>query len=72
MYHYDPAIALEELKDDAVLPNPVHVRDMMLRGHLDAEHSLELNRLFVEYQRHFGDAQKIARELIGKLAEKAA
>ena len=69
MYHYDPATALEELKDEAVLPNPVHVRDMMLRAHLDPEHSLELNRLFVEYQKQFAEIQKTARELIGKLAK---
>jgi len=25
MYHYDPKIALEELTEDATLPNPVHV-----------------------------------------------
>ena len=51
MYHYDPQTALEELNEEAVLPNPVRVRDMMLRAHLDADHSLEYNRLFVEYQR---------------------
>ena len=32
MYHYDPKTALEELTEDATLPNPVHVRDMMLRS----------------------------------------
>jgi hypothetical protein len=31
MYHYDPTTALEELTEDATLPNPVHVRDMILR-----------------------------------------
>ena len=41
MYHYDPTTALEELNEEAVLPNPVHLRDMMLRAHLDADHSLE-------------------------------
>ena len=30
MYHYNPSTALEELTEDATLPNPVHVRDMML------------------------------------------
>ena len=35
MYHYDPAAALEELRDDAVLPHPVHLRDMILRTKLD-------------------------------------
>jgi hypothetical protein len=69
MYHYDPVIALEELKEDAVLPNPVHVRDMMLRAKLSADRSLELNRLFVEYQRQYGELQKIARDLLGHLAE---
>ena len=51
MYHYDPNTALEELTEDATLPNPVHVRDMMLRKKLSADKSLELNRLFVEYQK---------------------
>jgi len=71
MYHYDPATALEELKDEALLPNPVHVRDMMLRAHLDAGSSLELNREFAEYQRHFGSAQKLARDLLEKLASRS-
>ena len=31
MYHYDPSTALEELREDATLPNPVHLRDMILR-----------------------------------------
>jgi hypothetical protein len=68
MYHYDPAIALEELKEEAVLPNPVHLRDMMLRAHLSADRSLELNRMFVEYQRQYGELQKQARELLAALA----
>ena len=37
MYHYDPNTALEELTEDATLPNPVHVRDMILRKRLSAE-----------------------------------
>jgi len=70
MYHYDPAVALEEMKDDTVLPNPVHMRDMILRAHLTPDKSLELNRIFLEYQKHFGEALKLGRELLGKLAEK--
>lgn len=70
MYHYDPNAALEELTEEAVLPNPVHVRDMMLRAHLEADRSLELNRLFTEYQKHFGEAQKLAKELLAKLASR--
>jgi hypothetical protein len=67
MYHYDPVTALEELTEDALLPNPVHVRDMMLRKHLSADNSLELNRLFVEYQKFFGEAQKLGKEILKRL-----
>jgi hypothetical protein len=67
MYHYNPTTALEELKEDAVLPNPVHVRDMMLRAKLSPDRSLEMNRLFVEYQRQFGELQKLGKELLGHL-----
>lgn len=68
MYHYDPKTALEELGEEAVLPNPVHVRDMILRAHPRPEQSLEWNRRFLEYQKHFGEAQKLARELLKELA----
>jgi hypothetical protein len=68
MYHYDAKTALEELTEDATLPNPVHVRDMMLRRHLSVDQSLELNRLFVEYQKFFGDAQKLGKEILRQLA----
>ena len=68
MYHYDPSTALEELKEEAVLPNPVHVRDMILRAHPSADRSIELNRMFLEYQKLFGELQKQARELLAALA----
>ena len=68
MYHYDPNTALEELTEDAILPNPVHVRDMMLRKKLSADKSLEMNRLFVEYQKFFGEAQKLGKEILQQLA----
>jgi hypothetical protein len=64
MYHYDPQTALEELKEEAILPNPVHVRDMLLRAKLKPEESLELNRLFVEYQAQFGGLQKSAKAIL--------
>ena len=70
MYHYDPTTALEELNEDATLPNPVKLRDMMLRAHLDADHSLEYNRMFVEYQKRFGELQQIGRQLLEGLAGK--
>ncbi|MGA3055092.1 MAG: hypothetical protein ABSD63_12855 [Candidatus Korobacteraceae bacterium] len=68
MYHYDPQTALEELNEEALLPNPVRVRDMMLRAHLDADHALEYNRLFVEYQKGFGELLEIGRQLLKGLA----
>jgi hypothetical protein len=70
MYHYDPATALEELSEEAILPNPVHVRDMILRKRLTPDRSLEINRLFVEYQKFFGEAQKLGKEILKQLAER--
>ena len=67
MYHYDPNTALEELTEDATLPNPVHVRDMLLRKKLTADKSLEMNRLFVEYQKFFGETQKLGKEILKRL-----
>jgi hypothetical protein len=69
MYHYNPDTALEELTEDATLPNPVHMRDMLLRKQLTADKSLELNRLFVEYQKFFGEAQKLGRQILTQLTE---
>ena len=69
MYHYDPKTALEEITEEAILPNPVHVRDMMLRKQLTPDKSLELNRLFGEYQKSFGEAQKSGKELLQRLAK---
>jgi hypothetical protein len=67
MYHYDPNTALEELTEDATLPNPVHVRDMILRKHPSTDKALELNRLFVEYQKLFGETQKLGKEILRRL-----
>ena len=68
MYHYDPNTALEELTEDATLPNPVHVRDMILRKHPSTDKALELNRMFVEYQKSFAEAQKLGKEILKQLA----
>jgi hypothetical protein len=68
MYHYDPQTALEELAEEAALPNPVHMRDMLLRKHLTADRSLALNRLFVEYQKSFGQAQELGKQILKQLA----
>jgi hypothetical protein len=71
MYHYNPSTALEELAEDTTLPNPVHVRDMILRRRLTADQSLELNRIFLEYQKFFGEAQKLGKEILTRLAGSA-
>jgi hypothetical protein len=68
MYHYDVPTALEELSEEAVLPNPVHMRDMILRAHLAPERSIEANRLFLDYQKHFGEAQKLGKQLLQNLS----
>ena len=66
MYHYNPTTALEELNEEAALPNPVRLRDMLLRAHLDAEHSLEFNRLFVDYQKQLRRIAKAGPHLAGR------
>ncbi len=68
MYHYDPKLALDELRDDAVLPHPVHLRDMILRTKLDPTAALELNHEFQEYLATFGKLQATAREILEQLA----
>jgi hypothetical protein len=70
MYHYDATTALEELTEDATLPNPVHLRDMILRKRLKPEESLELNRQFTEYQKFFGETQKLGRQILAELAHR--
>ena len=69
MYHYDPRTALDELRDDATLPHPVHLRDMILRTMLEPTSALELNREFQDYLTRFGETQKIARVILERLAE---
>jgi len=68
MYHYNPSTALDELTEEAALPNPVHLRDMILRKKLSASQALKLNRIFVEYQKFFGEAQKLGEEILKQLA----
>jgi hypothetical protein len=67
-YHYDPKVALEELAEEALLPHPVKLRDMILRTKLDPAGALEVNREFQDYLSHFGETQKIARQLLERLA----
>ena len=65
----DPQEALQELNEEALLPNPVKVRDMLFHAKLAPDQSLELNRQFTEYQKHFGEALKLAKQILGKLAK---
>ena len=71
MEAYDVKSALDELKEDAILPHPVRMRDMILRTQLDADEALELNREFQSYLSHYGQTQKVAMEILQKLAASA-
>jgi hypothetical protein len=68
MYHYDPSIALEELTEDAVLPHPVKLRDMIMRIKLQPGEAQTMNQEFQDYLTRFGEIQKIARTMLEKLA----
>jgi hypothetical protein len=68
MPSYDAKSALEELREDSVLPHPVRLRDLLLRTKLDPEAALELNREFQNYLSHFGETQKIAGNILERLA----
>lgn len=72
MYHYDPQTALEELQEDAMLPSPVHIRDIIIRSKLRPDQSLELNREFQNYLRAFGEAQEAAKLILQQLAKNQA
>lgn len=69
MYHYDPETALIELKEEGLLPNAVHMRDMVFRAHLDTDDSIAVSRLLQEYITHFGEAMGKGREILNKLGE---
>jgi hypothetical protein len=68
MYHYNPKTALEELNEEAMLPHPVKLRDMILRNQLGPQDAQLLNHDFQEYLTRFGELQKIAGGILDKLA----
>jgi type II secretory pathway predicted ATPase ExeA len=68
MYHYDAKQALEELQEDALLPHPVKLRDMILRTQLGPNEAQALNQEFQTYLTKFGELQKSARGVLEKLA----
>ena len=68
MYHYDPLTALEELKEEALLPHPVKLRDMILRNKLGPQEAQTLNQEFQQYLTKFGELQKIAGTILEQLS----
>ena len=72
MEPYDVKSALEEMKEDAVLPHPVRLRDMILRIPHGASEALEMNREFQNYLTHYGETQKVALEILERLAASEA
>jgi isochorismate hydrolase len=68
MYHYDVNIALEELQEEALLPHPVRLRDMILRTQLGPKEAQLLNHDFQDYLARFGEIQRVARGILEKLA----
>jgi hypothetical protein len=68
MYHYDPKIALEELQEDALLPHPVKLRDMIMRIQLQPNEAQSMNQEFQDYLTRFGEIQAVARTILQKLA----
>ncbi|HTZ46878.1 MAG TPA: hypothetical protein VMH20_04765 [Verrucomicrobiae bacterium] len=68
MYHYDPTQALEELQEEALLPHPVKLRDMIMRNQLGPQDAQTLNHEFQEYLTRFGELQKLGRAILEKLS----
>ncbi len=68
MYHYDPRQALEELQEEALLPHPVRLRDMILRNQLGPQDAQLLNHEFQDYLTRFGELQKVAHTILEKLS----
>jgi hypothetical protein len=68
MYHYDPTQALEDLQEEALLPHPVKLRDMILRNKLGPQDAQLLNHDFQDYLTRFGELQNIARSILEKLS----
>ena len=68
MYHGDPDIALEELNEDALLLNPILLRDMILKTTLSPGEALQMNRGLEEYLRRFGELQHLLRSILQDLA----
>jgi hypothetical protein len=68
-YHYDPELALEDLDEKAILPNPVQMRDMLARTSLDESRLVELTRLFLDYQKHYAAAMELGKVYLRALVD---
>ena len=68
MYHYNPNLALEELREDGVLPHPVKLRDMILRNQLGPQDAQLLTQVFQDYLTRFGELQKLGGVILEKLS----
>jgi hypothetical protein len=68
MGKYDIGNALEELNEEALLPHPVRLRDMILRTELDPQSAVDVNREFQTYLTQFGQVQKTGRAILEALA----
>jgi hypothetical protein len=68
MYHYNPNLALEELREEGFLPHPVKLRDMILRNQLGPQDAQFLNQEFQEYLARFGELQKLGGVILEKLS----
>ena len=68
MYHYNAETALEELQEDALLPHPVKLRDMILRTVHGPKEAQKLNQEFQDYLARFGELQKLARGILQQVA----
>ncbi len=67
MYHYDAKTALDELQEEALLPHPVKLRDMILRIQLGPQEAQAMNQEFQDYLTRFGEIQRVARGILEKL-----
>lgn len=65
---YDIQQALDELREDAQLPHPVRLRDMILRLRLDPATAVEVNREFQDYLTRYGEIQRLAGSILETLS----
>jgi type II secretory pathway predicted ATPase ExeA len=56
------------LQEEALLPHPVKLRDMILRTKLGPQDAQLLNHDFQDYLTRFGELQRTARSVLERLA----